>query len=112
MQVLTNLLQSIKPVRSSSITPLLLAITLTACGSDFQEGAYVDSRYGTGYEFNAEGQGQLIGGVPGSYSFTYEVDSDEVVTSGDINLTFKRIDDKTLERPDGTRLILREEESL
>jgi hypothetical protein len=37
------------------------------------------------------------------------VDSDEVVTSGDINLTFKRIDAKTLERPDGTRLILKED---
>gem|GEM_PF-3823104 len=24
---------------------------------------------------------------PGSYSFTFEVDSDEVVTSGDVNLT-------------------------
>ena len=47
--------------------------------------------------------------LSGSYSFTYNVDSDEVVTSGDINLTFKRIDDKTLERPDGTRLILKEE---
>jgi hypothetical protein len=109
MDVLKNVFQSIKPASSSLIIPLLLAITLTACGSDFQEGAYIDSRYGTGYEFNAEGQGQLIGGVPGSYSFTYKVDSDEVVTSGDINLTFKRIDDKTLERPDGTRLTLKEE---
>lgn len=109
MDALKNVFQSIKPASSSLIIPLLLAITLTACGSDFQEGAYIDSRYGTGYEFNAEGQGQLIGGVPGSYSFTYKVDSDEVVTSGDINLTFKRIDDKTLERPDGTRLTLKEE---
>lgn len=40
--------------------------------------------------------------LSGSYSFTYKVDSDEVVTSSAINLTFKRIDDKTLERPDGT----------
>lgn len=109
MEILKNVFQSIKPASSSTIIPLLLAITLSACGSDFQEGAYIDSRYGTGYEFNAEGQGQLIGGVPGSYSFTYKVDSDEVVTSGDINLTFKRIDDKTLERPDGTRLTLKEE---
>jgi hypothetical protein len=109
MENLKNIFQSIKPASPSLIIPLLLAITLTACGSDFQEGAYIDSRYGTGYEFNAEGQGQLIGGVPGSYSFTYKVDSDEVVTSGDINLTFKRIDDKTLERPDGTRLTLKEE---
>ena len=109
MKFLKSLFQSIKPVSPSAVIPLLLAITLTACGAEFQEGAYVDSEYGTGYEFNADGQGQLIGGVPGSYSFTYEVDSDEVVTSGDINLTFKRIDDKTLERPDGTRLILKEE---
>ncbi|AFI85848.1 hypothetical protein [Methylophaga nitratireducenticrescens] len=109
MKIEKNLLGSINFVRWSQTIPLLLAITLSACGADFQEGAYVDSQYGTGYEFNADGQGQLIGGVPGSYSFTYEVDSDEVVTSGDINLTFKRIDDKTLERPDGTRLILKEE---
>ncbi|HAD31667.1 MAG TPA: hypothetical protein DCE77_08815 [Methylophaga sp.] len=106
MKTLKSVLQ---PFNSTRLIPLLLAITLTACGSDFQEGAYVDPQYGTGYEFNAEGQGQLIGGVPGSYSFTYKVDSDEVVTSGDINLTFKRIDDKTLERPDGTRLILKED---
>ncbi len=106
MKVLKSLLHPFNPAR---LIPLFLAIALTACGADFQEGAYVDPQYGTGYEFNAEGQGQLIGGVPGSYSFTYEVDSDEVVTSGDINLTFKRIDDKTLERPDGTRLILKEE---
>ncbi|PTB82582.1 hypothetical protein C9933_01555, partial [Methylophaga nitratireducenticrescens] len=95
MKTLKSVLQ---PFNSTRLIPLLLAITLTACGSDFQEGAYVDPQYGTGYEFNAEGQGQLIGGVPGSYSFTYKVDSDEVVTSGDINLTFKRIDAKTLER--------------
>ncbi|WP_439504100.1 hypothetical protein [Methylophaga sp.] len=106
MKTLKSVLQ---PFNSTRLIPLLLAITLTACGSDFQEGAYVDPQYGTGYEFNAEGQGQLIGGVPGSYSFTYKVDSDEVVTSGDINLTFKRIDAKTLERPDGTRLILKED---
>ncbi|WP_417550003.1 hypothetical protein [Methylophaga sp.] len=106
MKILKSLLQPFNPAR---LIPLFLAITLTACGADFQEGAYVDPKYGTGYEFNTEGQGQLIGGVPGSYSFTYKVDSDEVVTSGDINLTFKRIDDKTLERPDGTLLILREE---
>ncbi|HBX58856.1 MAG TPA: hypothetical protein DEG65_00780 [Methylophaga sp.] len=106
MKTLKSVLQ---PFNSTRLIPLLLAITLTACGSDFQDGAYVDPQYGTGYEFNAEGQGQLIGGVPGSYSFTYKVDSDEVVTSGDINLTFKRIDDKTLERPDGTRLILKED---
>lgn len=109
MEILKNLFQSVKPASSSRLLPLLLAITLTACGSDFQEGAYIDSEFGTGYEFNAEGEGQLIGGVPGSYTFTYEVQSDEVITSGDINLTFKRIDDKTLERPDGTRLTLREE---
>lgn len=110
MKILKSLLhQHNNSLRFSGVIPVLLAITLTACGSDFQEGAYVDPQYGTGYEFNADGQGQLIGGVPGSYSFTYEVDSDEVVTSGDINLTFKRIDDKTLERPDGTRLTLKEE---
>ena len=106
MKTLKSVLQ---PFNSTRLIPLLLAITLTACGSNFQEGAYVDPQYGTGYEFNAEGQGQLIGGVPGSYSFTYKVDSDEVVTSGDINLTFKRIDTKSLERPDGTRLILKED---
>ncbi|MCB2427599.1 hypothetical protein [Methylophaga pinxianii] len=104
-----SLLQTTLPLRLSRFLPLMLVVTLTACGSDFQEGAYVDPQYGTGYEFNADGQGQLIGGVPGSYNFTYEVDSNEVITSGDINLTFKRIDDKTLERPDGTRLILKEE---
>lgn len=108
MMFLQSLLQKVLPVRLSHLLPLMLAVSLTACGSDFQEGAYVDPQYGTGYEFNAEGQGQLIGGVPGSYSFTYDVDGDEVVTSGDINLTFKRIDDITLERPDGTRLILQE----
>ncbi|MBN45899.1 MULTISPECIES: hypothetical protein [unclassified Methylophaga] len=109
MKTTLTLLNNIKSAGWSQLSPLLLAITLTACGSDFQEGAYVDAQYGTGYEFNADGQGQLIGGVPGAYSFTYEVDSNEVVTSGDINLTFKRIDDKTLERPDGTRLTLKEE---
>ncbi|MDO8827533.1 hypothetical protein [Methylophaga sp.] len=108
MEILKNLFQSIKPATSSTVLPFLLAITLTACGSDFQEGTYVDSRFGTGYEFNDDGEGKLIGGVPGSYSFTYKVSSDEVVTSGDINLTFKRIDDKTLQRPDGTLLTLTE----
>ena len=63
MKTLKSVLQ---PFNSTRLIPLLLAITLTACGSDFQEGAYVDPQYGTGYEFNAEGQGQLIGGVPGS----------------------------------------------
>jgi len=50
----------------------------------------------------------LIGGVPGSYSVTYKVHSDEVFTLGDVNLTIKRIDNKTPERPDGTRLTITE----
>lgn len=87
----------------------LLMLLLTACGADFRQGAYVDARYGTTYEFGEDGQGRLIGGVPGTPAFTYEVTNDEVVTSGGIGLTFKRIDDRTLERPDGTKLVLRDD---
>jgi len=45
-----SLLQTTLPLRLSRFLPLMLVVTLTACGSDFQEGAYVDPQYGTGYE--------------------------------------------------------------
>jgi hypothetical protein len=89
-------------------TPLLMLL-LAACGADFHQGAYVNPQYGTTYEFGENGQGRMIGGVPGTPGFTYEVTSDEVITSGEIRLTFKRIDDRTLERPDGARLVLRDD---
>lgn len=88
---------------------LLVMLLLAACGADFQEGAYVNPQYGTTYEFGENGQGRMIGGVPGTPGFTYEVTGDEVVTSGEVALRFKRIDEKTLERPDGTRLVLRDD---
>lgn len=89
---------------------LLLLLPLTACSSEFQKGAYVNPQFGTVYEFGEDGQGRMIGGVPGMPSFTYEVTRDEVITSGQINLTFKRIDETTLERPDGSRLVLRRDD--
>lgn len=88
---------------------LLPVLLLTACGSDFQPGAYVDPQYGTTYEFGADGQGKLIGGVPGTPIFTYEIRTDAIITSGAVNLILKRIDEKTLERPDGKRLVLRDD---
>lgn len=92
-----------------TLTMTFLATSLlVACGPDFEEGAYVDSRFGTTYEFGPEGQGRLIGGVPGTPTFTYEVDGDQVITSGGLGLTFERIDSTTLERPDGTLFILQE----
>lgn len=87
--------------------PLLLMLLLTACSAGFEEGAYVNSQYGTTYEFGENGQGRMVGGVPGAPAFTYRVTADEVTTSGQVSLTFKRIDDRTLERPDGARLVLR-----
>ncbi|HEX7036619.1 MAG TPA: hypothetical protein VF210_12635 [Pseudomonadales bacterium] len=68
----------------------------------------MDPQYGTTYEFDENGHGRLIGGVPGTPAFTYEVTDDTVLTAGAVTLRLKRIDEKTLERPDGTRLILRE----
>jgi hypothetical protein len=97
------------PHRLRRATPLLLVLLLASCGTDFQEGAYVNQQYGTTYEFGENGQGRVIGAVPGTPGFTYEVSGDEVVTSGQVKLTFKRIDDRTLERPDGARLILRDD---
>jgi hypothetical protein len=90
-------------------TPLLILLMLGACGADFRQGAYVNPQYGTAYEFGDNGQGRMIGGVPGTPGFTYEVSGDEVITSGQVKLKFKRIDEKTLERPDGTRLVLRDD---
>lgn len=89
--------------------PFALMLLLGGCGSDFQPGAYVDPKYGTTYEFGEDGQGRLIGGVPGTPGFSYEVKSDTVVATGEVRMTFKRIDENTLERPDGTRLVLRKE---
>lgn len=91
------------------VIPMLLPL-LAACGADFQEGAYVNPQYGTTYEFGPDGKGRMIGGVPGTPGFTYKVTGSEVVTSGQVTLTFKRIDEKTLERPDGARLVLRDDE--
>lgn len=88
----------------------LLALLLASCSADFQEGAYVNPQYGTTYEFGENGQGRMVGGVPGTPDFTYKVTADEVITSGQIKLTFKRIDGRTLERPDGARLVLRNDE--
>jgi hypothetical protein len=87
--------------------PLLAVALLAGCGADFQECAYVNPQYGTTYEFGENGQGRMIGGVPGTPGFTYEVTGDAVITSGEVQLTFKRVDDSTLERPDGARLVLR-----
>lgn len=91
--------------------PVLLALVLSACGASFEEGAYVDARFGTSYEFGPNAQGRLVGGVPGTPSFTYAVESDQIVVSygeGQPETVFKRIDGKTLERLDGTRLVLQE----
>lgn len=98
------------PNRVRRTAPLLLVLLLASCGADFQKGAYVHPQYGTVYEFGENGEGRLIGGVPGTPAFTYEVTDDEVIASGEVNLTFKRIDDRTLERPDGTKLLLRVDE--
>ncbi len=87
----------------------LSMLLLAACGADFQQGAYVNPQYGTTYEFGENGQGRLIGGVPGTPGFTYQVNANEVITSGAVSLTLKRIDDRTLERPDGARLVLRDD---
>lgn len=90
---------------------LLLALTLTACGSSFEEGVYANPDFGATYEFGPDGQGRLTGGVPGTPTFTYKVESDQVVVSygeGQPEVVFKRINNKTLERHDGARLMLRE----
>jgi hypothetical protein len=105
---LNTMEKTMLPERLKRATPLLMLL-LAACGADFREGAYVNAQYGTTYEFGENGQGRMIGGVPGTPGFTYEVTGDEVVTSGAVNLTFKRIDDRTLERPDGSRLVLRDD---
>lgn len=93
--------------------PLLLAVLLAACDSGFEEGAYVDAHHGTTYEFGPDGQGRLVGGVPGTPTFTYKVKGDHVVVEyanmPGAGATFRRIDSKTLERPDGTMLGLREQ---
>lgn len=88
---------------------LLLSLLLIACGGPgFEEGAYVDPRYGTTYEFGPGGEGRLLGAVGGPPpTFTYQVERDQVVTSGGVALTFRRIDRETLERNDGARLVLR-----
>ena len=97
--------------RLSLAISLLLALALIACGSSFKEGAYTDSRFGTTYEFGPNGQGQIVGGVSGTPTFTYKIESDQIVISygkGQPEAVFKRIDNKTLERHDGTRLVLQE----
>lgn len=92
--------------------PLLSALLLAACDSGLEEGAYVDARTGTTYEFGTDGQGKMIGGTPGTPAFTYKVESDRVIVEYSsmpgAPATFRRVDDKTLERADGTRLVLRE----
>jgi len=98
------------PTTARSVVMLMLMLLLTACSPEFQQGAYVNPQFGTVYEFGEEGQGRMIGGVPGRPSFTYEVTRNEVITSGQINLTFKRIDETTLERPDGSRLVLQRDD--
>lgn len=90
---------------------LFLALGLAACGASFEEGSYAAAGSGTIYEFGPNSEGRLIGGVPGNPAFTYEVESDRVVVSygqGQPEAILKRIDSKTLERPDGIRLILQE----
>ena len=100
-----------RPPGSLLAMSLLAALVLTACGASFEEGAYADPRSGTTYEFGPNGQGRLVGGVAGTPSFTYQVESDQIVVSYGKNqpdAAFKRIDEKTLERHDGTRLKLKE----
>lgn len=93
--------------------PLLLTLLLAACDSGFKEGAYVDSRSGTTYEFGPDGLGRMLGGVPGAPAFTYRVESDRIIVaysnSPGAAATFRRIDSKTLERADGAKLVLREQ---
>jgi len=97
---------------STRAIPLLLALLLTACGAGFKEGAYVDTRSGTTYEFGPDGQGRMTGGVSGAPAFTYTVQSDQLIveyaSTPGAPAMFRRVDDKTLERADGTRLALRE----
>lgn len=91
--------------------PLLLALGLAACGAAFEEGSYSAGGSGTLYEFGPDHQGRIIGGIPGNPAFTYEVKGDQVIISygqGQPDAIFNRIDSKTLERPDGTRLALQE----
>lgn len=97
---------------SSRAISLLLALLITGCSAGFEEGAYVDPRTGTAYEFGKDGQGRVIGGVPGAPGFTYKVEGDRVVMhyagmSG-ASTAFRRIDRETLERPDGARLMLQD----
>jgi len=97
--------------RLSLAISLLLALTLIACGSSFKEGAYMDSRFGTTYEFGPNGQGQIVGGVSGTPTFTYKLESDQIVISygkDQPEAVFKRLNNKTLERHDGAQLVLQE----
>jgi hypothetical protein len=93
--------------RKPLISMALLSLLLAGCDSAFTTGAYVDPRYGTVYEFDADGGGRVIGGVPGQPAFRYEVKGNEVVTSGAVTLRFRVLDERTIERPDGTRFVLR-----
>ncbi len=100
--------------RSALPIPLLLTLMLmlSACGgAGIEEGAYTMPGSGATYEFGANGQGRLLGAVAGTPTFTYEVTRDRVVVTyagGLPEATFRRIDNKTLERQDGARLTLRE----
>lgn len=90
---------------------LLLVLALTACGAGFEEGTYSSPNFNTTYEFGPDGNGRLIGGVAGAPTFTYKVESDQVIVSygkGQPEAVFKRVDNKTLERHDGAQLMLRE----
>lgn len=95
----------------TQMVPLLLAFLVAACDSGFQEGAYVHARSGVTYEFGPEGRGRMVGGVAGAPAFSYKVEGDQVIVeyanAPGARAVFRRIDDKTLERADGTKLVLR-----